>query len=89
MEVFQAAQWLRIRLPMQKTQEMQVLSLGLERSPGGGNGNLFQYSHLENPMDGGAELATVSLSQRVRHNLVTDHASTKLPNKLAPTSGLE
>ena len=28
-------------------------------------------------------------SQRVRHNLVTDHASTKLPNKLAPTSGLE
>ena len=26
---------------------------GLGRSPGGGHGNLFQYSCLENPMDGG------------------------------------
>ena len=26
----------------------------LGRSPGGGNGNLFQYSCLENPMDRGA-----------------------------------
>ena len=25
--------------------------LGLGRSPGGGNGNLFHYSCLENPMD--------------------------------------
>ena len=25
--------------------------LGLERSPGEGNGNLLQYSCLENPMD--------------------------------------
>ena len=24
---------------------------GLGRSPGGGNGNPFQYSYLENPMD--------------------------------------
>ena len=24
---------------------------GSERSPGGGNGNLLQYSRLENPMD--------------------------------------
>ena len=29
------------------------------------------------------------LSQRVRHNLVTDHTSTKLPNELAPASSLE
>ena len=29
------------------------------RSPGEGNGNLFQYSCLENPMDGGAWWATV------------------------------
>ena len=29
------------------------------RPPGGGNGNLFQYSFLENPMDRGAWLATV------------------------------
>ena len=32
---------------------------GLERSPGGGNGNLLQYSCLENPMDRGAWWATV------------------------------
>ena len=29
------------------------------RSPGGGNGNPFQHSCLENPMDGGASGATV------------------------------
>ena len=32
---------------------------GLGRSPGGGNGNPFQYSCLENPMDRGAWWATV------------------------------
>ena len=32
---------------------------GLERSPGKGNGNPLQYSCLENPMDGGAQQATV------------------------------
>ena len=32
---------------------------GLERSPVGGNGNLLQYSCLENPMDRGAWWATV------------------------------
>ena len=32
---------------------------GLGRSPGEGNGNLFQYSCLENPMDRGAWQATV------------------------------
>ena len=32
---------------------------GLGRSPGGGHGNLLQYSCLENPMDGGAWQATV------------------------------
>ena len=31
---------------------------GLGRSPGEGNGNLFQYSCLENPMDGGAWYTT-------------------------------
>ena len=33
--------------------------LGLERSPGGGHGNTLQYSCLENPMDRGAQWATV------------------------------
>ena len=32
---------------------------GLGRSPGGGHGNPFQYSCLENPMDRGALWATV------------------------------
>ena len=32
---------------------------GLGRSPGEGNAYLFQYSCLENPMDGGAWQATV------------------------------
>ena len=32
---------------------------GLGRSPGEGNGNPFQYSCLENSMDGGAWQATV------------------------------
>ena len=32
---------------------------GLERSPGGGNGNPFQYSCLENSLDRGAWGATV------------------------------
>ena len=35
------------------------LSLGAVRLPGGGNGNLLQYSCLENPMDRGAWWATV------------------------------
>ena len=32
---------------------------GLERSPGGGNGNSLQYSCLKNPMDRGAWQAIV------------------------------
>ena len=32
---------------------------GSGRSPGAGNGNPFQYSSLENSMDGGAWWATV------------------------------
>ena len=40
---------------------------GLGRSPGEGNGNPLQYSCLENPMDGGAWLASMG-SQRVGHD---------------------
>ena len=32
---------------------------GLGRRPGGGNGNPHQYSYLGNPMDRGAQQATV------------------------------
>ena len=47
-----------MRLPaMQET--WVCLIPGLGRSPGEGNGNLLQYSYLENSMDGGAWRATV------------------------------
>ena len=44
---------------------------GLGRSPREGNGNPFQYSCLENPMDRGAWQATVHGVARVGHDLVT------------------
>ena len=43
---------------------------GLGRSPGGGHGNLLQYSFLENPMNRRAWRTTVHGVARVRHNLV-------------------
>ena len=45
---------------------------GLGNSHGEGNGNPFQYSCLENPMDRGAWRATVHGIARVRHNLETN-----------------
>ena len=44
----------------------------LGRSPGGGNGNLLQYSSLENPMDRGAHRVTQSrtgLKQLCMHGI--------------------
>ena len=44
---------------MQKAKEIDAGSIpGSERSPGGGQGNPFQYSCLGNPMDRGAWQAT-------------------------------
>ena len=45
---------------------------GLGRSPGVGNGNLPQYSCLENLMDRGAGWATVHGVARVGYDLVTE-----------------
>ena len=42
---------------------------GSGRSPGEGNGNLLQYSCLENPIDRGAWQATVHGVARVGYNL--------------------
>ena len=44
---------------------------GLGRSPGGGNGNPFQYFCLENFMDRGAWQGTVHGVTRVRRDLAT------------------
>ena len=41
------------------------------RSPGGGNGNLLQYSCLGNPMHRGAWRATAHGVTKSKHNLVT------------------
>ena len=41
------------------------------RSPGGGNGNPFQYSCLGNPMDGEASQAFRDL-ERIGHDLATE-----------------
>ena len=41
---------------------------GPGRSPGEGNGNLLQYSCLENPMDRGAYRATVHRITGLRHD---------------------
>ena len=43
----------------------------LRRSPGEGNGNPFQYSCLEKPMDRGAWWATLHGVARVGHDLAT------------------
>ena len=40
---------------------------GLGRPPGIGNGNLLQYSCLENSLDSGAWQASVHGSQRLEH----------------------
>ena len=49
----------KTHLPMQEMQQMQGLIPGSERSPGEGNEDPLQYSCLRNPMDRGAQRATV------------------------------
>ena len=46
-----------------------ILELG--RSSGEGNGNPFQYSCLENPMDCSLPVSSVHGIARLRHNLAT------------------
>ena len=59
-------------------QETWVQSLGWEDPHGGGNGNLLQYSCLENPIDRGARWATV---HGVAVSDTTERLSTgKIPN---------
>ena len=62
-------------------QEMQDPVPGSGRSPGEGNGNLFQYSCLGNPMDREAWWAAVHGVTRVRHDLVT---KPPLPSEIEP-----
>ena len=48
------------------------LTPGLERSPGEGNGNLLQWSCLENPMENGAWQVTIHRVTRVGHDWETN-----------------
>ena len=48
-----------VKDPPASAGDLGVRPLGSGRSPGGGNGNPFQYSCLGNPMDRGAWRATV------------------------------
>ena len=50
---------------------------GSKRSSGEGNGNPFQYSCLENPMDRGAWQPIVHGVARVGHDLVTKPPGSK------------
>ena len=50
--------WLRCKVSTCNVGDPGLIP-GLGRSPGEGNGNLLQYSFLENSMDGGAWWATV------------------------------
>ena len=50
------AQW--VKNPLANAGDVHSIP-GLGRSPGGGYGNLLQYSCLENPMDRGAWWATI------------------------------
>ena len=55
---------------------------GSGRSPGEGNGNLIQYSCLENPMDGGGWWATVhGVAKESGPDLVTKEQQQQYSNK--------
>ena len=56
---------------------------GSARSPGGGHGNLHQYSYLENPMDRGAWQAAVHRVTQSRARLSDfTHTCTSFIRKL-------
>ena len=59
-----------VKNPPANAGDIRDMSLipGSGRSPGEGNGNPFQYSRLENPMDRGAWWATVNGVTKIRHN---------------------
>ena len=60
---------------------------GLGRFPGGGHGNPFQHSCLENPMNRGAWQAIVHEVARVGHDLATTPPPP--PQKLKPHRNLK
>ena len=67
----QGCQWLRTQ-PASGGDLRDVGAIpGSGRSPREGNGNPFQYTCLENPLDRGTWRATVHGVARVKHDLAT------------------
>ena len=66
-------------------QEIRVQSLGQEDPLGEGNGNLFQYSCLENPMDYSLSGSSVHGDSPGKNAGVGCHA---LLQEIFPTQGL-
>ena len=73
----QVAQWVK-KLPANAGDTGDMGSIpGPGRSPGGGHGNPFQYSYLENPMNRGALWATVHrITKKSDMTEVTEQAGT-------------
>ena len=73
------AQWVK-NLPAKQETASNAGDLGSVprsgKSPGDGNGNPLQDSHLRSPMDRGTWPTTVRGITRVRHNLVTKPPTT-------------
>ena len=67
--------WLRVKNPPTTAEDKRDVGLipGSGWSPGGGNGNPFQYSCLENPMDRGAWRTTVQRVTKSRTHWATVH----------------
>ena len=59
-----------VKNPPAKAEDESLIS-GLGTSPGGGNGNLLQYSCLESPMERGTWKDTVHEVTKVGRNLET------------------
>ena len=68
--------WLKTIKNLPAMQETRVLVWGTY--PGEGNGNLLQYSCLENPMDRGAWQATVHGVAKSRTRLTDEHFHSSL-----------
>ena len=62
---------------------------GSGRSPGEGNGYLFQYSCLENPMDRGAWQATVHGVTKSRTRLSDQHTHTHTHTQSPASLGVQ
>ena len=68
--------WCLSKEPACQCRRSRNIFLGWERSPGKEKGNPLQYSCLENPMDRGAQRATLHGVTRGWTQLTTEHTHT-------------